>query len=203
VTAGQVFTLTLGSSDTSNDQMSKWVINWGDGTTQTVTAATEKQSGGKWITTTTATHTFTKSGSYTISATGTDATGTSAAGNTVTVKCNPGAASMLVFETQPSNTQTNSTFAATIYVEDAYGNLVTTNSSSITLSLAGGSGSLGGTVTVSAVNGVATFSNLTTNSAGTYTLTAKDGTLSSATSSSFVISTASQSYHHRGGRRGY
>ena len=60
-------------------------------------------------------------------------------------------------------------------VEDANGNLVTTDTSSVTIAIGTnpGSGTLGGTLTVAAVNGVATFSNLSINKAGTgYTLTA-------------------------------
>ena len=65
-------------------------------------------------------------------------------------------------------------------VQDANGNVVTSNSSSVTVAIGTnpGSGTLGGTVTVAAVNGVATFSNLSINKAGTgYTLTATDGSL--------------------------
>ena len=48
-------------------------------------------------------------------------------------------------------------------VQDANGNLVTTATTSITLALAAnpGAATLGGTLTVNAVNGVATFSTLT------------------------------------------
>ena len=55
---------------------------------------------------------------------------------------------------------------------------MTSDSSSVTLAIGTnpGSGTLSGTVTVAAVNGVATFSNLSINKAGTgYTLTAADG----------------------------
>ena len=41
---------------------------------------------------------------------------------------------------------------------------------------------------MAAVNGVATFTNLVINAAGTYTLFASDGTLNGATSNSFTIS---------------
>jgi hypothetical protein len=46
---------------------------------------------------------------------------------------------------------------------------------------------LGGTVTATVVNGVATFSNLTFNESGGYTLTAKDGAYTTATSSHFYV----------------
>ena len=60
-----------------------------------------------------------------------------------------------------------------------------------------GGGTLSGTTTVAAVNGVATFSNLSINKVGTgYTLTASDGSLTAATSSSF------QHHARRGGEAG-
>jgi hypothetical protein len=62
----------------------------------------------------------------------------------------------------------------------------------VTLAIASGpSGAvLGGTTTVAAVNGVATFTNLTLNLAGTYTLKATGGTLTPNVSNKFVISPA-------------
>ena len=83
-----------------------------------------------------------------------------------------------------------------VSVEDANGNVVTTNISSVTIALGAnpGSGTLGGTLTAAAVNGVATFSNLSINKAGTgYTLTAADGSLTGATSAAFNITPAAAS----------
>ena len=56
-----------------------------------------------------------------------------------------------------------------VSVEDAYGNVVTTRHHQRDDGLGAnpGSGTLGGTLTVAAVNGVATFSNLSINKAGT------------------------------------
>ena len=67
-----------------------------------------------------------------------------------------------------------------VSVEDANGNVVTSDGSSVTIAIGAnpGSGTLGGTLTVAAVNGVATFSDLSINKAGTgYTLTAADASL--------------------------
>ena len=72
-------------------------------------------------------------------------------------------------------------------MEDQFGNVVTTDSSNVTLSVASGPGSLSGTVTVAASSGIATFSNIKLDTAGSYTLTASDGSLTSATSSSFTV----------------
>ena len=50
-------------------------------------------------------------------------------------------------------------------VEDQFGNIVTTDSSTVTISLASGPGGFatGSTISVAAVNGIATFSNLVLN----------------------------------------
>ncbi|HVT79708.1 MAG TPA: hypothetical protein VHM90_03545, partial [Phycisphaerae bacterium] len=78
-----------------------------------------------------------------------------------------------------------------IDVEDADGNIVTSENSTITLSVASGplGSSTGGTISVQAQNGVATFSNLTILSplAGTFTLLAADGALGAITSSPFAV----------------
>src|SRR5262249_16744688 len=82
--------------------------------------------------------------------------------------------------------------AVTVAVRDAFGNTVTGNTSTVTLTLSSGTFA-GGTSTVSAaaVNGVASFGNLVINTAGTYTLAASDGTLTGSTSNSFTITSAS------------
>jgi hypothetical protein len=99
-----------------------------------------------------------------------------------------GAASQLAFQTQPSTVNVNTAIspAVIVYVEDSNGNLVTNATTPITISLTAGSG-LGGTTTVTAVNGSASFSNLTLSTAGTYTLSASGGDLTAATSSSFTV----------------
>ena len=80
--------------------------------------------------------------------------------------------------------------AVTLQVQDSNGNLLPSASNAITLALAtnpGGS-TLGGTVTVYAVNGVATFSTLLLNKVGTgYTLSASAVGLTGATSTAFNI----------------
>jgi hypothetical protein len=75
-------------------------------------------------------------------------------------------------------------------VEDRTGSVVTGDSSNVTLAVASGPGALGGTVTVAAVNGVATFSNAMLYAAGSYTLSVSDGSLTGATTGSFAISHA-------------
>ena len=94
----------------------------------------------------------------------------------------------LAFLQQPSNALTKATIApaVTVVIEDGSGNPVTNSTNPVTLALAGVSG-LAGTLTATPQNGIATFSNLSVGTAGTYTLTATSPSLTSATSASFVI----------------
>src|SRR6059058_1648993 len=104
-----------------------------------------------------------------------------------------GPAAKLIFAVQPSNAAAGAgiTPAMQVAVQDAQGNTVSTATTSITVAIGTNpaSGTLAGTKTVAAVNGVATFSTLSLNLAGTgYTLTATATGLTSATSSAFNIS---------------
>jgi hypothetical protein len=85
---------------------------------------------------------------------------TNSIAQTVTI----GAASKLVMKTEPSATiLAGATFSTqpAMYVEDANGNLVGTNNSTIVTATVGtGTGSLTGILTATAVNGVVTFSGL-------------------------------------------
>src|SRR5207245_501858 len=99
-----------------------------------------------------------------------------------------GAAAKLVFTVQPSNAAAGAaiTPAVQVTVQDAQGNTVTTATTSITVAIGTNpaSGTLAGTPTVAAVNGVATFANLSIDNPGTgYTLTASATGLTSATPS--------------------
>src|SRR5437588_726109 len=101
-------------------------------------------------------------------------------------------ATKLVFTVQPSNAGAGAvnTPAVQVAVQDAQGNTVTTASRRITGASGTNpaSGTLAGTKTVAAVNGVAAFANLSMNTPGTgYTLTASATGLTGATSSAFNI----------------
>ena len=100
--------------------------------------------------------------------------------------------SQLAYAVQPSNATAGVANSPSIVVdiEDAGGTINTSNDSDVTLAVASGPGSATGTLTVAAVDGVATFNNVILDTAGAYTLLATDGSLSSATSSSFTISAA-------------
>ena len=98
----------------------------------------------------------------------------------------------LVFTVQPSNTTAGGTISPAVQVaaQDDGGNTVTGFSGAITIALGNnpGGGTLSGTTTVTAVNGVATFSNLSIDQAGTgYTLVATTPGLTGATSAPFNI----------------
>jgi len=99
-------------------------------------------------------------------------------------------ASALAVTTEPVGNTSGSALATqpVVRVVDASGNTVTTSSASVTVTASGGT--LGGTTTVTADNGVATFTNLTHTTAGTYTLTFTSTSLTSVTSASFTTGVA-------------
>jgi polygalacturonase len=134
---------------------------------------------------------FSAIGAYTLEAS--DGSLTTATSNSFTVSA--GTAAQLAFVQQPSSTTAGIAIspAITVDVEDQYGNVVTSNSSNVTLAVSSGPGTLSGTTTVAAVNGVATFSNATIDEQGNYQLSASDSGLTGATSGSFNISPAAAS----------
>ncbi len=102
-------------------------------------------------------------------------------------------ASKLVWQTAPSTTGVAGATLnpLVVLVEDAFGNIVTTDSSTVTLTLSSGTfGSGSSTVTATAANGIATFSNLSVSLAGTYKLTASDSASLTNVSSGNVVITA-------------
>jgi hypothetical protein len=132
-------------------------------------------------------------GSQTV--TGTDITdGTKTANTSPAITVNAGVASKLTIQTQPSTTATaGAAFAQqpVIRIEDASGNLRSgDNSTVVTVARSAGSGTLQGTLTATAVNGIATFANLSHNLANTITLSFTASGLTSATSGNIVVSPA-------------
>jgi hypothetical protein len=101
-------------------------------------------------------------------------------------------ATHVAFVQQPTDTVYGSTIApaVTVAILDASDQVVTETSKSVTLTLAPSGPSLGGTLTVATVNGVATFPDLTVDAVGTYTLDATSFGLTGATSASFDITPA-------------
>ena len=74
-----------------------------------------------------------------------------------------------------------------IRVTDASGNTVTTSTVNVVASIASGSGTLSGTTTVAAVNGVATFTNLVITGTGSHTLIFTPAALTAVTSGTFSV----------------
>ena len=105
-----------------------------------------------------------------------------------------GAASKIAITTQPAASVTAGTSASmSVSIEDTYGN-VTTSTDSISVALTP-SGFVGATTTVTATGGVANFTNLPIDAAGSYTITATDNahTAWTATTSSFTVIAAAPS----------
>ena len=96
----------------------------------------------------------------------------------------------LTFSQQPASTTNGSTLnSIAVSVNSAIGAVVGGDNSNVSIAIgAGPSGAtLGGTTTVAAVNGVATFSDLSLSTPGNYTLTATDESDTAAISTSFAI----------------
>ena len=101
------------------------------------------------------------------------------------------AAALLSFQVQPSNATGGITIAPAIEVaiKDAAGN-PTASTANVTIAIGTnpGAGVLSGTLTVAAVAGVATFTNLSISAAGVgYTLVASSAALTGATSTAFNV----------------
>ena len=96
-------------------------------------------------------------------------------------------ASQVVVSTQPPGSVTAGRgFILSVTVEDPFGNAITDYNGTVTIALATnpGGGSLGGTLTATAINGVANFSGLTLDIAGT-------GYMIKATASGLIAATTS------------
>ncbi len=117
-----------------------------------------------------------------------------------TFTINPAAPSQLVFSVQPSTTTAGAAIAPSVQVEalDSFGNLATNNNTlPVTLSVASDSGGFtsGSTTTVTVSAGVATFSNLILNTAGSYVLAeTATGGLTGPNSAGFTITSAASGY---------
>ena len=130
---------------------------------------------------------FNTTGTYTVTAASPGLT--SATSSSITIGAGP--AMKLAITTQPPATGTVGTPIGNVVVQvqDMNGNLVT--SSTAAVMIASMPTGVSGTTTVNAAGGVATFSSLMFGATGTYTLTASSTGLTSATSTSIVISSGS------------
>jgi hypothetical protein len=108
------------------------------------------------------------------------------------VAVNPGPASTLVMAVQPSPTVVAGnalTQQPAVLIEDAYNNVRSNDSLTITAAASSGPGTLLGTTSVAAVNGLATFSDLAPAAALNVTLRFTSGVLTPATSSNILVTT--------------
>ena len=203
INAGDGQSATVGTSvstapsvivrDASNNPVS--------GVSVTFAVATGGGSGTSLTTTTNASGIATV-GSWTLGATAGSNTMTATSGSltgspiTFTATGTAGTATKLAFTTQPGNTVSGATISdVVVTIQDASGNTVS-STANVTLAIGTNpsSGTLSGTTTVSAVGGVATFSTLNLDNAGTgYTLAASATGLTGATSSTFNITSGAAS----------
>ena len=113
---------------------------------------------------------------------------------TSSITVTPLAASQVGITQQPPGSVTaGSSFGLQAAIEDIYGNVVTSATGTVSVALANnpGGATLGGSLTVTASQGLATFSGLTLTTAATgYTLAASSSGLSGATSSAITVTPA-------------
>jgi len=187
VTAGSPFGLTVQAVDGSGNLLSSF--------NGTVTVALANNPGGATVggtLTATASNgvatfaglTLDKAASgYTLVA----SSGVSGLGFTSAITVTPAAATHLVITQQPPATvKVNAGFGMQASIEDAYGNVVTTATNTVSVAFANNptGATLGGTRSVTASQGVASFSGLTINKTGAgYTLQVSSNGLSSAVTS--------------------
>jgi adhesin/invasin len=117
---------------------------------------------------------------------------------TATVVVQPDVATHLVFTAQPTNVTAGATIAPNVVVtaRDALGNVATGFSGTVTVSIQNNPGgdTLSGTKARAAVNGIATFNDLSIAKAGTgYTLAAAAGGVTGDVSSAFTVGPAAAS----------
>ena len=166
---------------------------FGTGSTTTVTVNAGQATFSNLI--------FNTTGTYTLQASDASPSLTSSVSNSFVISpATSGGTTQLVFITQPIDGTAGVPLGTTVMVaiEDGFGNIHTSdNSTAITVFIA--SGPAGATfasgtfATINVVAGVADFSSLIFNTAGTYTLQASVGTATSLPSTSFIISPAAAS----------
>jgi Bacterial Ig-like domain (group 3) len=125
---------------------------------------------------------------YTLSLSATGVTGVT----TTPMTINPAIASQLVITEAPrTNAIAGVMFSLEVAIEDLYGNIETGNDTSVvTASLQIGAGPLQGTMSVTASDGIATFTNLADDKAVTIALNFSSPTLTGANSTNLVINPA-------------
>jgi hypothetical protein len=186
VTAGSGFGLTVTAEDSSGNPITSF--------NGTVTVALASNPGGATLG---GTLTVTASGgvatfsglTLTTAASGYTLVATASGlgpGVTSAMTVTPASATQLVItQPPPATVQVNKAFAMKASIEDQYGNVVTSAANPVSVAFANNptGATLGGTLTVNASQGVASFNNLTINKVGSgYTLRVSSSGLPSATS---------------------
>ena len=134
-------------------------------------------------------------GTYTIQAVYSDTggfLGSSDISHSLTIT-QPAPAQLVIFTQPPASITAGNIFTLqpVVYEEDGFGNLVTSdNTTVVTVSLASGVGPLLGRLSAVVTGGVATFTTLSLDTAGTFSLEFSSGNLTSATSSNIVVNPA-------------
>jgi hypothetical protein len=189
-TAGVAGTLTVAAEDAFGNLTPGYtgMVRFSSSDPKAVLAATAMLSHGVGV------FSATLETAGTQSVTATDTAQATITGREAGITVLPAAPASVAFLTQPSNVVAGQAISPAVRVEllDAFGNLATNSGASVTLSLANnpGGATLGGTTTLNAVQGVATFSTLTLDKAGTgYTLRAASGALA-AQSTAFNVTAA-------------
>jgi S-adenosylmethionine hydrolase len=181
-TAGQKFNVTVAVEDPFGNVVTGDSSTVSLASTPSGLTGTAKVSAVKGVATF-SNLSFTKAGTYTL---------TASDGSLTNATSKPAVASKLVFQQSPLTQTAGQSFSVTVAVEDLYNNIVTTDGSTITLTMASGPGSFA-PISVAAVKGVATFSNLHLYTAGSYTLSASNGSLTNVISSTITINAAAAS----------
>jgi hypothetical protein len=115
--------------------------------------------------------TFNTAGSQTLKLT--DSTDTSVTITSDAITVNAGTANALSFSEAPPRAIVSETWPSfTVHVVDDQGNIVTSATETVTINASGGAGSTSGTLSVAAVNGVASFSSISHDTQETLTLNA-------------------------------
>jgi hypothetical protein len=115
----------------------------------------------------------------------------------VSVTNQPGPSSKLVWVQEPSDAKTNVAIspAPSVQVEDQYGNHVPDSGRGVTMHITGSPSFPSGAIVLTDANGLATFSALAFDTAGTYTIYAHSGSLTDTPDSvSFTITNSAQPY---------
>jgi hypothetical protein len=193
-TAGSAFTITVSARDQGNNPATGYTgtvhfTKTDSGVGSVVPADYTFVPGDLGSHTFTNGVTFVTAGSQLVTAT--DMV-TAAITGSATVTVNPAAPNHLVFGQQPTNATAGAAISPSVTVRllDPFNNLTTSTATVFVSAVGPGEFSGASTTSVAAVGGIATFSNLHLNTAGSYTIGVNSAGMSGATSNSFTISPA-------------